>query len=372
MSRIPASAKTSPSPRFPTVSPDAPASSCIRAIRTLLWVFAWGRRAMPRRPRAAWRRSMFALAASTQTTTAGVSRPVGSGGIASAARAGSVAVIASVLRTGTGDDGSREAAETLDREDDLVAGLEVPAERGFADLEETTCPDGAAPDQVSRAQTDVRGRALKHVSEREVRVRPATARGLDAVDARRHDEVRCLGVRFPRVRQLVRRHDPRSDRAREVLALGRPEPHGRLLALEVTGRPVVEDRVATDRLLGAVCGQIAGRCVDDGAHLELVVELDGVARRPHRVARAADLGHVREVEDGQPVPRLGHVLATSLPHRPDVALERVEVAEGGWPKDGGPEDEIDGVEDGAVVLAVRAAAAEALDDLAERLDTKAA
>src|SRR3954454_10690986 len=273
MSRIPASAKTSASPRFPTVMPDAPASSCMRAIRTLLWVFAWGRSAIPRRARVGWRRSMFAMAASTQTTTAGVSRPAGKGGIASAARAGSVAVITSVLRTGTGDDGTREAAETLDREDDLVARLEVPAERRVADLEEATAPDGPAPDQVAGADADVRRRALQHLPEREVRVRPATARGLDAVDAGRHDEVRRPARRFPCIRQLVGCHDPRSDRAREVLALGRPEPNGRLLALEVAGRPVVEDGVATDRLLGAVGGQVAGCCVDDRTHLELVVEL---------------------------------------------------------------------------------------------------
>ncbi len=39
-SRMPASANTSASPIVPTVSPDAPASSCMRAMRMLLWVLA--------------------------------------------------------------------------------------------------------------------------------------------------------------------------------------------------------------------------------------------------------------------------------------------------------------------------------------------
>ena len=39
---------TSASPSVPTVSPRAPASSCIRAMRTLLCVLTWGRSAIPR------------------------------------------------------------------------------------------------------------------------------------------------------------------------------------------------------------------------------------------------------------------------------------------------------------------------------------
>ena len=63
----------------------------------------------------------------------------------------------------------------------------------------------------------------------------------------------------PGVGQLVGRDQPRPERAREVLALGRPEPDDGLLALEVAGRPVVEDRVAADRFLGPLGRQVARR-----------------------------------------------------------------------------------------------------------------
>ena len=49
------------------------------------------------------------------------------------------------------------------------------------------------------------------------------------------------------LRQLVGRHEPRTERDREVLALRRPEPDGHLLALDVARAPVVEQREAGDR-----------------------------------------------------------------------------------------------------------------------------
>ena len=52
------------------------------------------------------------------------------------------------------------------------------------------------------------------------------------------------------------------------------------------------------------------------------------ARRPDRLVRTADLRDVGEVEDRQPEPGLGDLAAAPLPHRPDVALEGVEVAQG--------------------------------------------
>src|SRR5690242_19043155 len=95
---------TSASPSVPTVRPRAPASACIRAIRTLLWVLTWGRRATPRWSMSAWRRWTFAHTRSTNTTSAGVSIPAGRGGGRAGTPAGAGCEI--VTRAGYGASGS--------------------------------------------------------------------------------------------------------------------------------------------------------------------------------------------------------------------------------------------------------------------------
>ena len=154
-------------------------------------------------------------------------------------------------QVGPRDDRRPERAQALDGQDDLVAGLELAAERRVLDLEQAARPDRPAAEQVARAQVHVgrgprehlrRTRTARRTSGRATRlgaVRPS------AVIARSGPVAPARGVG-----QLVRGHEPRPDRRREVLALGRPEPDGRLLALQVARRPVVEDRVAADRLLG--------------------------------------------------------------------------------------------------------------------------
>src|SRR5439155_783882 len=111
------------------------------------------------------------------------------------------------------------------------------------------------------------------------------------------------------------RHQPWTDGCGEVLALGRTQAHRRLVSLQVARRPVVEDQVATDRLVGAVGFQVDGRGVDQRPDLELVVELLAPSRRPDRVAWSTDLADVAEVEDRQPVPGLRNGGAASLPDR---------------------------------------------------------
>ena len=172
-----------------------------------------------------------------------------------------------------------------------------------------------------------------------------------------------------RVGQLVRRHEPWPDGAREVLALGRSEPDGRLLTLQVARRPVVEDRVAADGFLGAVGREVDGRRVDEGRDLQLVVELPGSSRAPDRVVRAADLRDVAEVEDRQAVPGLGDLAAAPFPHRPDMAFEGIEVAQRRRPEDRWTKDEIGCVQDGRVIVVTRF---EAVDQVAQRLDAKPA
>ena len=106
-----------------------------------------------------------------------------------------------------------------------------------------------------------------------------------------------------------------------------------------------------------------------GRDLELVVELVRRGRRPDRLVRPADLRDVAEVEDREPEPRLRDLAAAPLPHRPDVALERVEVADRGRPQDRRPERDVGGGEHGVVVLVARL---EAVEQVAQRLDAQPA
>src|SRR5699024_62981 len=72
MSGHPDSAKISASLRLPAVSPDAPASSCIRPMRTLLCVFTCGRSFFPCRPAKDCIRSILRPTTSMSTMGAGV------------------------------------------------------------------------------------------------------------------------------------------------------------------------------------------------------------------------------------------------------------------------------------------------------------
>ena len=81
-----------------------------------------------------------------------------------------------------------------------------------------------------------------------------------------------------------------------------------------------ESRAAASR-------QVVNRRVDQRGHLELVVELLRRRWPPDRLARAADLRDVGEVEDRESVPGLRHRAATALPHGANVAFEGVEVAD---------------------------------------------
>ena len=111
------------------------------------------------------------------------------------------------------------------------------------------------------------------------------------------------------------------------LPLAGPSRTDGLLALEIAGRPVVEARVAADRLLAAF-GAAGRRPACRSARRPPArsrAPPRPPAPRPGRRARGSP--RRSEVEDRQAIPRLRHVPAPALPHRPDVALERVEVAE---------------------------------------------
>ena len=267
-----------------------------------------------------------------------------------------------------GDDRRPKLTQPFDPEHHLVAGLEVAAEGLLADLEQAAAADRPAAQQVAGAELDVGRGPFQHLPEREMDAGPGAAARFDAVDGRGHLEIEAS--RGSPVRELIGRHQPRPDRRREVLALGRPQSNGRLLALEVACGPVVEDHVAADHRFGAVGRQIAGRGVHERRDLQLVVELRRASRRPNGFAGSANFRHVAEVEDRQSEPRLRDLAAPPRPHRPDVPLERVEVPQRRGTKDRRTERQIVDGEDGLVLVRF-ASRFEALQHRPQGLDTEA-
>jgi hypothetical protein len=197
--------------------------------------------------------------------------------------------------------------EPLDFELDDIAGLEPPA---VAVLEDAAGADRPRAQGIARQELRVAGRVGDDRLPRVVHIPELAAGSLLAVDASDHRPGGAV--------ELVRGDDNRPQARREVLALRRTEPDLHLRPLEVPRRPVVHDGEAADLPFVA----------DDRRHLELVVEL----LRPFGVGDlrfgAADHGWVGEVEDGDPVPLLGHLQPAPGPRSLDVLLERVEVANG--------------------------------------------
>ena len=174
----------------------------------------------------------------------------------------------------------------------------------------------------------------------------------------------------PGVLELVGRDQPRPDRGREVLALRRPEPDRRLVALQVARRPVVQDRVAADDLLASL------RRTGSAPAYRRARRSRSRSRAPSEPAgaqtgssgpRSSD--DVREVEDSEAIPRLGDLAASAAPHHPDVLLEAVSIAKRRWREDRRTEPDRLRVEDRVVVLV---ACFESVDDVPECSDPKPA
>src|SRR5439155_4996044 len=94
-------------------------------------------------------------------------------------------------------------------------------------------------------------------------VRPAVASVLAAVD--RDDHLEVVAHRAPPRLDLVLRHEPRAERRRGVLALGRAEPHLHLAALHVAGAPVIEQAEADDVVGGVLRVEVEAVAPDDDA-----------------------------------------------------------------------------------------------------------
>src|SRR4029079_3551491 len=150
----------------------------------------------------------------------------------------------------------------------LVAGPE-PAPVGV--LEDAARPDGARAEHVAREEPRAFGRVRRELLERPVDLPEVPARALLAVYAGGHLE--------PEVAELVGRDDNRAQRGRKVLPLRRAEPNGHLRALEIAGRPVVQDREAGDSPLDP----------DHRRDLEFVVPLRALGGKGGLRLRARDL-----------------------------------------------------------------------------------
>ena len=198
-----------------------------------------------------------------------------------------------------------ERSDLLDLALDAVAGAQV--QRGGVLAEAGDAGDGAGRDDVAGAVAERRvvgddlGDRHRHVA----RVRLLA--GLP-VDAQFHPQL-------VRVTDLLRRHDPRPERAEAVDRLAEGEDAGaHLAALDVARGDVVEDRVAGDVGGRLVLVEVAARLADDHRELELVVELLGqVLGVDDRVLGADDRVDVLEEHDPRrdlvrPVDGLGLLL----------------------------------------------------------------
>ena len=196
------------------------------------------------------------------------------------------------VQPGARDDRCHDgAAEPLDLQGDLVARLQVAPEGVLPDLEQAAAADGPAAEELARSQAHVGRRAGDHLPERVLGARPRPARGLDrpAVvrpDRRHHREVRPrrAGRRRSASSSGVTSHGP----IETPKSLPFAGPSRSVLSSRWRSRAdqSLSDEVAADRLLAALVGEVDRRRVDERPDLELVVQLDGPARRPDRVARA--------------------------------------------------------------------------------------
>jgi hypothetical protein len=182
-----------------------------------------------------------------------------------------------------------EHADLLDLRLDHVAGLEVPG-RGVL-TEARDAGDGAERQHVAGAEAERRV-VRQHLRDGRRHVVHVRHLARLAVDAQLH-------VQVVRVADLVRRDDPRAERAERVDRLAEREdaaPH--LLALDVARRDVVEDEIPGDVvhcLLGAEPLRVAA---DDHRELELVVQLfRQMLRIDDRVVGADDRVDVLEEDD---------------------------------------------------------------------------
>ena len=147
---------------------------------------------------------------------------------------------------------------------------------------------------------------------------------LDAVDRDAHVE-REEAVSVPIGLQLVGGDQPRAERGGGVLSLGRAEVHLHLAALQVAGRPVVEDGVPED--LHLLRRRRLGVPADHAGDLELEVEQLRSGRDRDVVVRADQRAGVGEVERRCFVPLRHHpaAVADGSDHALHVLLERDEV-----------------------------------------------
>src|SRR6516162_4060843 len=146
------------------------------------------------------------------------------------------------------DDLVADPADTLDLQGDHVAGNQRRGDllpRATPDLGEAAALTGARGQQVAGGDGRAPGGEADQLLEGERAVGQGVLAQQLAVDPGAHGEVEEAVGGLARL-ELVGGHQVRAQGVRAVLALEEPERHPALGALDVSRRPVVEDRVADD------------------------------------------------------------------------------------------------------------------------------
>ena len=161
-----------------------------------------------------------------------------------------------------------EDANSIDLKLDVVPMFEETTE-----LQATAVADATGAEELAGANGLVLRNVGENFLERKQHIPRGSCSACLAIDANFHSE-------FPRIPDLVRRDQPRTDRvgAVEALALGRAQTAPRLDRLPVPCGKVVEDRVA--EYMGACFGDgdIGRRALGDEAEFKLVIDDLAVAR----------------------------------------------------------------------------------------------
>jgi hypothetical protein len=241
------------------------------------------------------------------------------------------------LRDGLGGNGAgaladdvAQDADALHLELDDVARLDPAVE-----LQAAAAPDGAASEHVARQHRLLLREVGDDLGERvEHRAEAALGPRL-AVHARGHPGRREV--------ELVRRDEAWAHGGREVLPQPGPEADLHLAELDVTGAPVVEDRVAGDRVGGLGHARLPHPAGDHRGDLQLEVEVGRVVRPRDRHVGADHRVRIALPVDRDLIPGVRDAAEAVA----DVLLDEHEVADGVRPRQRGEQLDVVERQDGA-------------------------
>src|SRR5574337_400959 len=126
---------------------------------------------------------------------------------------------------------------------------------------------------------------------------------------------------------LIGSHETRTQRGCEVLALGRSQPTGHFLELNVSRAEIVHDRVTGDVVLCLSFGNVSALAPDYTGEFQLVVQLRRLERPRESLVRADDRAMVSLVVNGHFVPLRWDRLSPPLRCRGNMVFKRDKIAE---------------------------------------------